>query len=113
MIKVGVTPCIMYADESRDSFAPKYLDYLVQDMARYLKRVGVLPILIPSLPSDELRSFVVEMDGIVLQGGVDVAPETYKEEPIGKWKGDSNRDSIELEILEIALAAQLPVFGIC
>ena len=113
MIKIGVTPCMIYPDESRISFAPKKLNYMVQDMARYLNREGVMPILIPNLESDELRLFVEEMDGIVLQGGADVAAETFDEKPIGKWKGDRERDLIEMEILKYALEFGKPVFGIC
>lgn len=113
MIKVGVTPCIMHEDENRASFAPKKLDYLVQDMARYLKREGVLPILIPSLPPAELKSFVRHMDGIIIQGGDDIAPETFDEKPIGPWKGDAFRDLVELDIIKYALEFDLPIFGIC
>ncbi|MCR9252847.1 MAG: gamma-glutamyl-gamma-aminobutyrate hydrolase family protein [bacterium] len=113
MIKVGVTPCMMHEDDSRTSFAPKKLNYLVQDMARYIQRDGVMPILIPSLPPKELRDFVAHMDGIVLQGGDDIAPETFGEKPIGKWRGDSLRDEIELDIIKYAIEFDLPVFGIC
>ena len=113
MIKIGVTPCMMYPDESRTSFAPKKLNFMVQDMARYLNREGVLPVLIPSLASDSLKLFVENMDGIVLQGGDDIAAETFGEEPIGSWKGDRERDLIELEILKYAMEFGKPVFGIC
>ncbi len=113
MIKIGVTPGMLYADENRTSFAPKKLNYIVQDMARYLNREGVHPILIPSIASDELRLFVEDMDGIVMQGGDDIAAETFGEEPIGKWNGDRERDIIEIEILKLALEFGKPVFGIC
>ncbi len=103
----------MYEDQSRMSFAPKRLNYMVQDMARYLHREDVLPILIPSLTPRDLRSFVKNMDGIVIQGGDDIAPETFGEQPIGHWKGDAIRDEIELDIIKYALAFGLPVYGIC
>ena len=103
----------MYEDSSRTSFAPKRLNYIVQDMARYLQREGVVPILIPSLTPAELKRFVKEMDGIVLQGGDDIAPGSFGEQPIGKWKGDPIRDEIELDIIKYALSFDLPIFGIC
>ncbi|MCP4459840.1 MAG: gamma-glutamyl-gamma-aminobutyrate hydrolase family protein [Cytophagales bacterium] len=113
MIKIGVTSGMLYADDNRTTFAPKKLNYMVQDMGRYLNKEGVLPILIPSLEFGELRIFVEAMDGIVLQGGADIAPETFGEEPIGEWKGDRERDLIELEILKYAMEFGKPVFGIC
>lgn len=113
MIKIGVTPCMMYEDEKRSSFAPKRLNYMVEDMGRYLRRNDVLPILIPSLPSAEMRKMIGQMDGIVFQGGDDIAPQSYKEEPIGQWKGDVQRDLIELEIMKFALELDKPIFAIC
>ena len=104
---------MMYSDEDRTSFAPKKLNFMVQDVARYLNREGVMPVLIPSLASDELKLFVEKMDGIVLQGGDDIASETFGEEPIGEWRGDRERDLIELEILKYAMGFGKPVFGIC
>ena len=113
MIKIGVTPGMIYPDKNRGSFAPKKLNFIVEDMGRYLNREGVMPVLIPSLESDQLKLFVEEMNGIVLQGGSDIAAETFGEKPIGEWKGDRERDLIELEILKYALEFGKPIFGIC
>lgn len=113
MIKIGVTPGMIYPDKNRGSFAPKKLNFMVEDLGRYLNREGVMSILIPNLESDALKLFVEEMNGIVLQGGSDIAPETYGEKPIGEWKGDRERDLIELEILKYAMEFGKPIFGIC
>ncbi|MEM6846226.1 MAG: gamma-glutamyl-gamma-aminobutyrate hydrolase family protein [Bacteroidota bacterium] len=113
MIKIGVSTCIMYPDVERTYFTPKYLCYLERDMARYLSRPSVLPILIPDLSSNDLPHLLAQMDGFVLQGGSDLAPETYGEKPIGRWLGDAYRDAYELKILDYAIKNDKPVFGIC
>ncbi|WNJ16826.1 gamma-glutamyl-gamma-aminobutyrate hydrolase family protein [Pontibacter sp. G13] len=113
MLKIGVSPCFMYPDVDRIVFGRKSLAYVEQDMARYLSRPGVWPILIPDLPEAELTGIVEELDGLVLQGGTDLAPETYGESPIGRWKGDPIRDRVELAILSKAMERAIPVFGIC
>ncbi|WKN45902.1 gamma-glutamyl-gamma-aminobutyrate hydrolase family protein [Tunicatimonas pelagia] len=113
MIKLGVTSCLMYPDADRTYFTPKYLCYLERDMARYLYRPNVLPILIPDLAPEDLNNFLAQMDGFVLQGGSDLAPETYGEKPIGRWLGDAYRDEYELKILDYAIKNDKPVFGIC
>ncbi len=113
MIKLGVTSCLMYPDADRTYFTPKYLCYLERDMARYLYRLNVLPILIPDLAPNELADFLAQMDGFVLQGGSDLAPETYGEKPIGRWLGDAYRDKYEMKILDYAIKNDKPVFGIC
>ncbi len=113
MIKIGVSSCFMYPDENRVIFGPKTLCYLERDMARYLFRKDVLPILIPDLEDDDLNTLLEQMDGFVFQGGTDLAPETYGETPIGRWKGDPRRDQYEMKLLDYAIQNNKPVFGIC
>jgi len=113
MIKIGVSACFFHPDLNRATFGPKTLSYLENDMAVYVARANVMPILIPELPKDEKLAIIKEMDGLVLQGGVDLAPETYGEQPIGRWLGDRIRDEYELELMKLFLDAGKPVLGIC
>lgn len=115
MIRLGVSACFMYPDTSRAVFGHKSLAYLEQDMARYLARPGVMPILIPDLAEKELFAFLDQLDGLVMQGGADLAPGTYGEEPIenGRWPGDSYRDQYELRIFDYMFKKKKPIFAIC
>jgi putative glutamine amidotransferase len=114
MIKLGISPCFIYPDPNRIVFGPKSLSYLENDMANYVTQKGVLPVLIPDLNDEVLLSDILDqLDGFVLQGGVDLAPETYGEQPIGTWKGDYYRDAYELKILDHAIKQSKPVLGIC
>ncbi|MFL5783258.1 MAG: gamma-glutamyl-gamma-aminobutyrate hydrolase family protein [Bacteriovoracaceae bacterium] len=115
MIFIGVSACFMYPDPTRTVFGHKTLAYLEQDMARFLSREGVIPILIPDVPDKELRQYLDKMDGFVFQGGVDVAPGTYKEQPIenGRWPGDAHRDQYELKIMDYAFKNKKPILAIC
>ena len=50
----------------------------------------------------------------MLQGGNDVAPESYGEAPLhDDWHGDRVRDRYEMELIRAFVAAGKPVFGIC
>lgn len=113
MIKIGITSCFMYPDLARPVFGHKTLNYLENDMARYVARKGILPILIPDIDKDLLTDVLNEMDGFILQGGSDLCPKTYGEEPIGIWQGDLYRDQYELAILDFAIKKSKPVLGIC
>jgi putative glutamine amidotransferase len=115
MIKIGITSCFFYPDKQRLVFGAKTLTYLERDMSRYVGRKGVMPILIPDLPDDQLKDFVAELDGVVLQGGNDIAPQTYGEQPIenNRWPGDPYRDAYEMKIIDLALKQDLPILGIC
>ncbi|WP_198439875.1 gamma-glutamyl-gamma-aminobutyrate hydrolase family protein [Pareuzebyella sediminis] len=113
MKKIGISPCFMYPDKGRSVFGHKSLSYLENDMANYVTRKGILPVLIPDVADEYLNDILSEMDGFVMQGGSDLAPETYGEKPIGKWKGDAPRDRFELKILDYAVKNSKPVLGIC
>ncbi len=113
MLKIGVSSCFMYPDPDRKVFGPKTLSYLENDMARYLTKSGVMPILIPDVADHLLKEIVKEMDGFVFQGGTDLAPASYGEQPIGQWLGDPKRDAYELRLMELAFRTNKPIFGIC
>ena len=113
MIKIGLSPCFMYPDADRTVFGPKTLAYVEADMARYVTNKGILPVLIPEVSDDLLEDILSELDGIVFQGGTDLAPETYGETPIGPWKGDAYRDRYELKIMALAMKRELPILAVC
>ena len=113
MIKIGISSCFMYPYKERTVFGMKSLSYIENDMARYVTQEGILPVLIPDVDDSYLEAILSEVSGIVLQGGSDLAPETYGEKPIGRWKGDAYRDQYELKILDFAIKNSLPVLGIC
>lgn len=115
MIKIGVSASFIYPDPERPYFSRKTLDCFEEDMARYLARPGVLPILIPDLDPPLLGEYMDMLDGIVFQGGSDIAPQSYREEPIDpqRWPGDPERDAYELRLMDLAVARNLPVLGIC
>jgi len=82
----------------------------------------VLVFMIPSVDKDgilhrsniRLSDYAKHLDGLVLQGGADVAPETYGEAPINdEWAGDRVRDVYEMELLHEFVEARKPVLGIC
>jgi len=115
MIKIGISACFSYPDSHRTVFAPKTLSYMENDMARYLSKENILPVLIPDVADEYLEPIIHEMDGFVFQGGTDLAPASFGEEPIenGRWKGDPQRDAYELKLLEKAMHTGRPILGIC
>ncbi len=80
-----------------------------------LASAGAAPVAIPlDLPEDTLCAIFERLDGLCLTGGVDVDPAFYREArhpALGHV--DAARDEIELTLTRWALAADLPVFGIC
>ena len=105
----------MHPDVQRPTFGPKTLCYLEADMARYVHNAGAMPLLIPDLDKVGRQRFIDTIDGLLLQGGADVSPLSYGEQPIldSRWPGDKIRDEYELELIDLAIKSGKPVFGIC
>lgn len=115
MIKIGVSSCFMYPDPNRAIFGPKTLLYMGYDMVHYIAQNGVMPILIPDLMDDTLfYNYLDQMDGFLFQGGTDIDPIFYGEDPINEeCIGDHRRDAYELKILDYAIERKKPILLIC
>jgi putative glutamine amidotransferase len=82
---------------------------------RALDLAGGAPVLIPLNLSDAtLRAIFERLDGLLLQGGVDVHPREYGED-IAPYCGeiDEARDATELRLTRWALESRLPILAIC
>ena len=100
----------------------KTLHFLEQSVAHWVMDGGAMAVMIPAVDSDSvvtradlnLKHYAAALDGLVLQGGNDVAPESYGEKPIdARWRGDRVRDRYEMELVRAFIDAGKPVFGIC
>ncbi|MFF0466137.1 gamma-glutamyl-gamma-aminobutyrate hydrolase family protein [Micromonospora zamorensis] len=66
------------------------------------------------LPPDDVDGEVVAvLDGLLLAGGADVGPGRYGQRPDPRTEDRPDRDAGELTLLTAALAAELPVLGVC
>lgn len=73
-----------------------------------IRRTGAEPIAVD--PADAPPE---EFDGLCLTGGGDIDPARYGEVKTASEDIDEARDTIELALLERALARDIPVLGIC
>ncbi len=99
---------------SVDGF-PSSLDHLQADLyfadyARGVLAAGGMPVHIP-LDVDPVE-VIDHLDGLVLTGGADVAPDRYGAEDLGSTV-EHFRDEVEFALLGAALDLELPVLGIC
>lgn len=116
MLRIGIPGRFFYPTPDRDPMmGPKIYTSVEQDTLDYISRAGAIPIMIPPMPDNMLRVLMGDLDGLVLQGGSDVAPQSYGELPLheDRWLGDAKRDAFELNLLEIAMERGMPIFGIC
>ena len=112
--RIAVSSSILHADPSRPVFHGRALYYVERSMAELVSSAGALAYVVPPRIEHDYADYAADFDGLVLTGGVDVAPGSYGEEPHRpEWSGDAVRDEYELALLRAALEAQKPVLAIC
>jgi putative glutamine amidotransferase len=108
-LKIGVSARLLYPDPSRTFLPTKSVQYLEQSVANWVMSGDVLAFMIPEMslasPTAHLpksltvKNYVNVLDGLVMQGGADMSPESYGESPINPmWAGDKIRDQYEIEL---------------
>ena len=122
-LKIGLSARLLYPDPSRAFLPTKTIQYVEQSAASWvLSAGGVLAFMVPeiSLAAPHMpkgitvQDYVGFLDGLVLQGGADIAPESYGETPMNPaWSGDRIRDRYEIELFHEFVRQGKPVFGIC
>ena len=121
-LKIGMSARLLYPDPSRKFLPTKSIQYLEQSAANWVMSGECLAFMIPEMSmatphypkSINVKHYVDQLDGLVLQGGADMSPESYRETPINPmWAGDRIRDQYEIELFNEFVTQGKPVFGIC
>lgn len=112
----------MHRPPSELGFRGKTLQYLEQSIAHWILSEGALAFMLPTLEGGgslhrsavHIRDYVRAIDGLVLQGGMDVSPESYGESALRpEWAGDRVRDLYELDLIWECIFQGKPVLGVC
>lgn len=101
----------MSVDHRREPY-----DFLNHNYITFFQRMGIQPILISNVISNlSLYLDSLDVQGIILTGGNDISPVLYGGRAVslfGTSVSDA-RDSVEKDLLQIAVEQGLPVLGIC
>jgi putative glutamine amidotransferase len=110
--RIGVSPRLFHPEPGARGVHTKLLDYLEHSVADWLLERGALPFLIPL--NARIREYLDALDGVLLQGGADISPLAYGEQPRKpEWAGDPLRDRFEIELVQACVAAGKPLLGVC
>ncbi|WP_089103113.1 gamma-glutamyl-gamma-aminobutyrate hydrolase family protein [Streptomyces hyaluromycini] len=81
---------------------------------RLVQRAGGLAAMLPPDAPEHAAATVARLDGLVIAGGPDVEPVRYGAEPDPRTGPPARaRDAWELALVDAALAAGIPLLGIC
>lgn len=92
--------------------------YVGAGYALAVDAAGGMPVILPAVAGHEDADAVEVfdfLDGILLAGGTDIAPQRYSQQPVPgtAQKADTSRDSFELALVREARARDVPVLGVC
>ncbi|MHB1318781.1 MAG: gamma-glutamyl-gamma-aminobutyrate hydrolase family protein [Anaerolineae bacterium] len=107
LARIGLPMFTVHTPAPRWMMSPAYV--------RAVRIAGGLPIPIP-LETDRatLEAYLADIDGLLLCGGGDLAPETYGAPDGNLCEGiDQDRDAVELYLASRAAELDLPTLGIC
>jgi putative glutamine amidotransferase len=112
VIKIGVTPRLLHPQPGARGVHTKILHYVEDGIAQWLLSRDALLFVLPL--SARAADYAQALDGLVLQGGADISPLAYGEEPQQpEWAGDPMRDRYEIELVREFRQAGKAVLGIC
>lgn len=121
-LKIGVSPRLFHPQADAKGIQSKTLQYLEQSVAHWVMARNALVFMVPTVDKDgevhrsdiRVADYAGALDGLVLQGGSDISPLLYGEEPLGAhWVTDPVRDAYEIELLQAFVDASKPVLGVC
>jgi putative glutamine amidotransferase len=107
---IGITAYTRYAEKT----GWKY-DVCYAANAAAIHQAGGLPVLIPAgLDEASLREIYDRLDGVMLPGGGDIAPENYgMDDHPTLAEVNQERDAAEIAMARWSMEDDRPVFGIC
>jgi putative glutamine amidotransferase len=106
---IGIT-----TNQSTNSYGQPTI-LLQQSYVRAVMEAGGVPVLIPSLiAEDGWDAIYSRLDGILFSGGGDIALEHFVGDPHPRIDDvESERDSVELKMVQAAVSDGKPFLGIC
>ena len=82
-----------------------------------VEKSGGIPISLPvlqSFNSETIKRQVELIDALLIQGGLDVSPSLYNEDPVKELElTDIQTDNYLIEVIKQAVERKIPILGIC
>lgn len=81
---------------------------------RAIEVAGGLPVVVPPLGNRDVPRLLARVDGLVLSGGPDLAPQAYGAQPhVELDSTEPQLDRFEYAVAREAVRLELPILGIC
>ncbi|GAU78940.1 gamma-glutamyl-gamma-aminobutyrate hydrolase family protein [Fusibacter sp. 3D3] len=110
---IGVLANILLQKDGK--FPGQERAFVNQEYVTAIELAGGIPLIIPFLKEKALiKKLIMQTDGILITGGVDVSPQYFSEEPLAKLGYiEPELDQFHLDAIEYAEQYNKAIFGIC
>ncbi|MBL1230572.1 gamma-glutamyl-gamma-aminobutyrate hydrolase family protein [Enterococcus sp. BWB1-3] len=99
---------------STEFFHGNQVSYTPQGFVNGIQKAGGIPFILPIGASALAKTYINQIDKLLLAGGQDVSPDLYGEEPQPKLEETNrNRDIFELALITEAMKQKKPIFAVC
>ncbi len=112
MYKIGISSRTPLVEKNQNILCYQTVS---QPLINWLLSENITPFVIPVLCKKELiDNFATFLDGLILQGGSDISPKYYNEEPTHYEPCEfDSRDYFEIELINSFKKLNKPILGIC
>jgi putative glutamine amidotransferase len=120
--RIGIPARIQHPVQDGQNRHSHAYHFLEQTLAHWVMSHGAMLFMIPSLCEAclstgkvlERYNYAGALDGLILQGGPDIAPQLYGDTPrYPDWAGDIQHDTHQLHLFRQFFEAKKPILGIC
>jgi putative glutamine amidotransferase len=121
-LRIGISARLLHNPPNGLGLPQKRLQFLESTIAHWIMAHRAIALMVPFVDEESplsvnrvpITEIVDLLDGLVLQGGIDICPETYGDTLRNPdWVGDAIRDRYELALLRGFIEAGKPVLGVC
>ena len=112
---IGITCSRSVEGRWSDYSLGHFTEFAFDAYSQAVLHCGGAPVLVPiSQNKNSLQAICSSLDGVILSGGPDINPRFYRSEPHNGLKDvDEAQDEMEIALTRHALAADMPILGIC
>ncbi|GLB47632.1 gamma-glutamyl-gamma-aminobutyrate hydrolase [Philodulcilactobacillus myokoensis] len=111
-MRIGITADVNFGPQkSARMYKANMVQHVLIDL---LSKHNIVPVMLPVVKPQMAKRLLKLVDGIILTGGPDVAPNLYHEEPIETNSiSYQPRDDFEISLIKAAVKNHKPILGLC
>lgn len=89
------------------------ISYTPQGYIEAVQKAGGIPLFLPIGPAEFAKTYIQQIDKLILAGGQDIYPKYYGQKVVDESRHLKSRDQFEVALIDEALRQGKPIFAVC